>query len=81
VSPDATTYDAVANLIDDIPTLVRDNRHHLGLTLYDAAAEIGVSPATLSRLENRRRLGHAGVITACLRWLHTRAPEQTVPNG
>jgi transcriptional regulator with XRE-family HTH domain len=67
-----TTYGELAEVIDNLPLLVRERRRQMRLSLRAAAVEVGVSAATLSRLENRHGGLDAGSFGAVLWWLDGR---------
>ncbi len=64
-------YRTVAQVLWDLPELVRGHRARMGLSLRDAAEEIGISTATLHRLEGRKGPGIGDTTTAAalLTWM------------
>lgn len=63
-----TTYAELADVLQSLPLLLREARRQRGLSVRKAAVEIGVSFATVSRIEN----GEDHMIDnglAVLRWL------------
>jgi transcriptional regulator with XRE-family HTH domain len=67
-----TTYGELAEVIDNLPLLVRERRRQMRLSVRSAAAQIGMSFSTVSRLENGADLNGEN-LAAILRWLD--APE------
>lgn len=47
-----TAYGALAAVLMAIPQTLADTRHERGLTMQDAADQIGVSISTVHRIEN-----------------------------
>jgi DNA-binding XRE family transcriptional regulator len=47
-----TSYAELLSVLDALPILLRENRRRTGMSLRSAAREIGVSFATISRLED-----------------------------
>lgn len=74
ISPDApTSYTELAHVLDNLPLLLKEARRARGLSTRAAAAELGMAPSTVSRLES----GHDAALSntlAVLRWLDTRDP-------
>lgn len=75
-----TTYGELAEVIEALPLLARERRRQKRQSVRAAAAEIGMSFSTLSRLENGADL-NSDSLAAVLRWLD--APETTpdAPKG
>ena len=65
---DLTTYVEVADLLEQLPRLLREARRARGLTLRATGLQLGVSNATVLRIEMGADflLTHAVVV---LRWL------------
>jgi transcriptional regulator with XRE-family HTH domain len=63
-----TTYGELAQVIDNLPLLVRERRRHHRLSMRAAAAQIGVSNSTVLRLEDGNDVD-SGTLAAVLRWL------------
>lgn len=59
----------VAELLEDLPRLVRAERHRRGLSLDDAAPLVGVSADTLAALELDRRDVSLSTVRLVLAWL------------
>jgi transcriptional regulator with XRE-family HTH domain len=62
--PEPVTSAALASL----PAAVRDRRHQLGLSIIDAAAQIGVARNTLSRFENGAEV-MSGSLLRIVEWM------------
>jgi transcriptional regulator with XRE-family HTH domain len=73
-----STYSELAEVIDSLPLLVRERRRQMRLSVRAAAAEVGVAPSTLSRVENGAGYD-SGSLTAILRWLDSTTPD--APKG
>jgi hypothetical protein len=74
-----TSYAELADILDNLPFLVREGRRSRGLNLRDAGKQSGVGFNTLSRVERGMDCMVPNAI-AILRWLDTRQPadgEQT----
>jgi DNA-binding transcriptional regulator YiaG len=61
-----TSYEELADVLDNLPLLVREARRRRGLSVRATAKELGTSPSTVSRFENGDDivLSHASVIVA-----------------
>ena len=70
-----TGYGELVGIIEALPTLVREKRRRLGLTLRQAEEQSGVGQTTLHRYENRETISLEGLI-ALLRWVGTPDPVQ-----
>lgn len=58
-----------ARMVERLPLLIRDERRSRGLSLRDAADQIGIPHTTLHRLEAGDRDYGSSVAVACLTWL------------
>lgn len=67
------TYDELVRIIETLPTLVREKRRRLGLTLRAAEAQSGVGLTTIHRFERQETIAKDGLI-ALLRWVGTPDP-------
>src|SRR5690349_12199387 len=63
-----TSYDELADIMQALPRVLREQRRIHRLSLRAAAAEIGVSFSTVSRLESGEVV-MSDVVQAVLRWL------------
>ena len=66
---DLTTYDEVADLVEQLPTLVREKRRRERLSLRTAAEQLGVAASTLAGFEARERGIATDSLVALFRWL------------
>jgi DNA-binding XRE family transcriptional regulator len=66
---DMTSYDELAQLLDQLPFLVRETRRRRGLTQRAAADEIGCGFSTISRLEAGGADCSLTNAIALLRWI------------
>lgn len=72
-----TTYGELADVIDNLGLIVRERRRQRRLSQRTAAAEIGLSFSTISRLENGDEV-EGRSLAAVLRWLDApESPEDT----
>lgn len=71
--PDHTSAVAATALryLGDLPNLLRRHRTSRGLTLREAAHEIGVAPGTLCTIENRQKAPRLPTVLAILTWMAT----------
>lgn len=67
--PDLTTYAELAELLEQLPMIVREARRAQRVTLRVVADETGLSPSTLSRLDRGNGEISLGGAIAILRWL------------
>ena len=67
-------YAAVAGLLVDLPTLLREAREDRELSLRSAAEQIGYSRSTLGRIE-AGEVVRVDIAAAVLRWLGTPGPQ------
>jgi transcriptional regulator with XRE-family HTH domain len=65
-----TPYDELADVIANLPLILREARRARRRSLRAAAREIGVSFSTISRIESGEDAAGTS-ITAVLRWLDT----------
>jgi ribosome-binding protein aMBF1 (putative translation factor) len=63
-----TPYTEIADLLDGLGRIVYEARRGRGLSQRAAAAEVGLSPSTLSRMENGEDCSLKHAITV-IRWL------------
>jgi transcriptional regulator with XRE-family HTH domain len=63
-----TSYRELADLLDNLPLLIREARRTRGLSLRAAAREIGTSFNTLTRVEHGAQVT-SGNAADLLRWL------------
>lgn len=63
------TYSEIADVLDALPVIIREARRARGLSLRDAADQIGCSYASLHRFENNIRHVSRSAIPPILRWL------------
>lgn len=63
-------YTDVAAALTDLPALVTRWRAARGLTLRETAAEMGVAPSTILRIESGKNVSLSNAATM-LRWLNT----------
>jgi DNA-binding XRE family transcriptional regulator len=61
---------SAANAIKAIPTALKKTRERRNLTQREAAAEIGIVPATVNRIEAGHGC-HSAVAERILRWIAT----------
>ena len=61
-------YGITLDVITRLPTLMRAARSGRKLTLEDQASQVGVTPATLARLDNGGSPTQTTIVK-CLRWL------------
>lgn len=66
-----TTYAELAAVIDALPLLLREARRAWGLSQRAAAAELGCSFSTVSRIESGEDCALSNAV-AVLRWLDCR---------
>lgn len=62
--------------IDKLATAVETVQRHRGVSARGAAAEIGVSPSTLTRLKKGQKPDADGLVSM-LAWLHAEASQFT----
>jgi len=63
-----TPYAELADVIEALPLLVRERRRALGLSLRGAAAQLGCSQNTVTRIENDQDY-NSRLLPHLLRWL------------
>ncbi|CAB4184773.1 HTH_XRE domain containing protein [uncultured Caudovirales phage] len=63
-----TTYTEIADILENLPLLVREHRRSRGLSLRQASAQSGVDFSTLTRLEQCANTGLVSVVLV-LRWM------------
>lgn len=63
-----TTYAELAQIVDVLPLLTKEARRGRGLSLRDAAAEIGTGFNTLTRFEHGANVNLSNAVKI-LRWL------------
>lgn len=73
MSVQAVGYRNVTDVLDRLPLLVADMRAILRLTQYEAADQIGVSQAALSRFEAGRGYNQSTLVRV-LCWLDEQCP-------
>lgn len=73
---DLTSYGELADILENLPFLVREGRRFRGLNLRDAGEQSGVGFNTLSRVERGMSCSVPNAI-AILRWLDSRPPAST----
>lgn len=68
-----TSYEELADVLDNLPLLLRETRRRRGLSLRATAKEVGTSFSTVTRFENGEdiMLSHA---SAVLRWIGSPDP-------
>lgn len=69
------TYTQLADLLDSLPLLLREQRRQHGLTMKQAGDQIGIAASTVLRLE----AGQGAVldtVVSVLRWLDRTTPEE-----
>lgn len=66
-----TSFDAIADVIETLPRIVRDVRKTLGLSLRATSDETGISLNTLSRFDRGLPVSQEHTLTL-LRWLEKR---------
>lgn len=66
-----TPYAELADVIANLPVLLREARRARGLSLRAAAKELGMSFSTVTRMEEGNDCALANAV-AVLRWLDTR---------
>lgn len=71
--PPLSTYRELAQIITDLPLIVRSARRARGLSLRAAAKEAGMSFSSLTRLENGAG-STVSVLIAVLQWLDQTGP-------
>lgn len=74
-----TTYSELADVLQLLPVLVREKRRLRGLSLRQAAKEIGVSFNTVTRFE-RGEDAVMSTVVAVFRWLD-QPPTVEAPRG
>lgn len=67
------TYTQLADLLEQLPLLLREARRRRGLATRDAAEEMQIAHSTVSRIETGDGCALPTAI-AVLRWLDTSAP-------
>jgi hypothetical protein len=75
-----TPYAELADILDNLPLLVREGRRSRGLNLRDAGQQSGVGFNTLSRVERGMACTVPNAV-AILRWLDTRPPSPEHSGG
>jgi transcriptional regulator with XRE-family HTH domain len=63
-----TPYGELAEVLANLPLLVRERRRQQRLSVRAAAEQIGISFSTISRMENGDDMNEAS-LAAVLRWL------------
>lgn len=66
---DEVRVDAALSVLDQVPALLRTEREARGLSLRDAADQVGVPHTTLSRIEAGAGDHALSNVVAVLRWL------------
>ena len=69
-----TTYAELAEIVDNLPMLIREKRRRCGLSLRQAAAEIGCSFTTVTRFEQADAGWNGRLLADLLRWLDAPTP-------
>ncbi|MEU1736485.1 helix-turn-helix transcriptional regulator [Streptosporangium sp. NPDC020145] len=70
MTDEPTSYSELAEVLTELPLLVRETRRARRLNQSRAAEQIGVSIATISRIEAGEGL-HVASVLPILRWLDT----------
>jgi transcriptional regulator with XRE-family HTH domain len=68
MSEQLTPYAELAEVLANLPLIVRERRRQRRLSIRTAGAEIGISFSTISRLENGEDMNESS-LAAVLRWL------------
>lgn len=66
---DRDSYARLIGTLDQLGTILRGARTRRGLTGRQAAAAIGVSPSTVSRVEHGEHGASLGAVVKILRWI------------
>lgn len=64
-----TTYEELARVVESLPMLVREKRRRDGLSLRDAADQVGCSFSTITRFEKAEDGWNGRLLPDLLRWL------------
>jgi len=64
-----TTYTELAAVVEQLPLLVREKRRRDGLSLREAARQLGCSFSTIGRLESGGHGWNGRLLADVLRWL------------
>lgn len=64
-----TSYEELAAVVESLPMLVREKRRRCGLSLREAAVEIGCSFSTITRFEKAEDGWNGRLLPDLLRWL------------
>lgn len=64
-----TSYDELASLVENLPLLVREKRRREGLSIREAARQVGCSFSTLHRFESSDQGWNGRLLPDLLRWL------------
>jgi len=70
-----STYGQMVEVIENLGFLVREKRRERRQSIRAAAAEAGLAPSTIHRLENGTGVSQDG-LAALLRWLDTSPLEE-----
>jgi predicted transcriptional regulator len=63
-----TGYEELIQILDGLPTLVRETRRRKRLGVNDAAKDAGVPASVLSRVENGKAQPALPTVIALLKW-------------
>lgn len=74
------TYGEMAEILDDIPTIVKAHRRERGLSLRAASEEIGIAFGTLQKIERGNISFGIGSLKLILEWLNG-TTRKSGPNG
>lgn len=64
-----TSYDEIVTVLGDLPMLVREKRRRNGLSLREAARQVGVSFSTLDRFEKGEDAQLRATVIPMLWWV------------
>jgi transcriptional regulator with XRE-family HTH domain len=76
---DLISYTELADLLEQLPLLVREARRARRLTMHQAAEQIGVAASTVMRLEHGEG-GDRAVAVLVLRWLDRSGSPEPAPD-
>lgn len=65
-----TPYAEVLEVIDNLPTIVREARRRKGMTTRQVAATLNLAPSTVTRAEQGKGV-HTDTLTTLLHWAGT----------
>ena len=69
MADELTSYTDLADVVEQLPLLVREHRRRTRMSLREAGRQLGCSASTLSRLESGEHGVDTALVVRLLRWL------------